>query len=73
LVRGAWLLVLEHVAPDSGVDPISATLDVQMLAVTGGRERSAADLGRLLSQAGFGTREVLPTPGPITIVAAVPV
>ena len=70
---GAVVLVLEHLAPDEGVDRISATLDVQMLAVTGGRERSATDLSGLLRDAGFATRSVAPTPGPISIVEAVAV
>jgi hypothetical protein len=70
-VDGATVLVLEHIAPDEGVDRFSATLDVLMLTVTGGRERSAAELGELLALAGFSPRRVQPTAGPIAIVEAV--
>lgn len=68
---GASVLILEHIAPDDGVDSFSQTLDVVMLAVTGGRERSAAQLSRLLEGSGFGPGRVTTTRGPICIVEAV--
>lgn len=68
---GATVLIVEHVAPASGVDLVSQTLDVLMLAVTGGRERTPAELERLLERAGFQRSRVVRTTGPITIVEAV--
>jgi C-methyltransferase len=68
---GATVLILEHIAPDSGVDVFSQTLDVVMLAVTGGRERTRAQLGRLLEDNGFRPTGVTTTRGPIAIVEAV--
>ncbi len=41
-----------------------------MLAVTGGRERTATELGVLFKQAGLEPREVVPTAGPLHIVEA---
>jgi hypothetical protein len=69
--RGATVLILEHIAPESRVDPFSQTLDVMMLAVTGGRERTGAQLGRLLEANGFRPTRVTSTAGPIAIVEAV--
>lgn len=42
-----------------------------MLAVTGGRERTATDLGLLFEQASLKTGEVVETAGPLRIVEAV--
>lgn len=70
---GATLLVLEAVADDEHVDPVVQTLDVIMLAITGGRERTSTELGQLLTAAGFHRTRVLPTPGALRIVEAVAV
>jgi hypothetical protein len=51
---GARLLILERVLGTGGGAPSAASLwDLQMLAVTGGRERTIADYRRLLTEAGF--------------------
>lgn len=67
----ATVLVIEHVAPDVGVDPVSQTLDVVMLAVTGGRERTSTQLGHLLETNGFRPTAVTATAGAIAIVEGV--
>jgi hypothetical protein len=68
---GATVLIIEGVVPDGPPDPRVHTLDVVMLAMTGGRERSADELGQLLHRAGFERRNVQPTPGAMHIVEAV--
>ena len=67
---GATLLVVEAVIPDDHLDPRVHTLDLIMLSVTGGRERSADAFGALLAGAGFELTRVVPTGGPIRIVEA---
>ena len=37
--------------------------DLEMLAVVGGRERTAAEFGELLDQAGFSLARILPLEG----------
>lgn len=69
---GATVLVIEGVAGE-GADPRVHTLDVIMLAVTGGRERTAAQAGALLTSAGFRPTAVIDTAGPMKIVEAVAV
>jgi hypothetical protein len=67
---GATVLVIENVLPDGEVDPRGEILDVIMLAVTGGRERTASELNHLLGTAGFREGRVIETGGPLRIVEA---
>jgi hypothetical protein len=66
----ATVLVVENVLPDEGADPRGHTLDVLMLAVTGGRERTASQLSELFNRAGFSDGTVIETVGPLRIVEA---
>ncbi len=68
---GARVLVIENVLGDAATDPRGHTLDVIMLAVTGGRERTGSQLGGLLEGAGFSDTRVIDTGGPMRIVEAV--
>lgn len=65
---GARVLIIENVLVDVGSDPRGHTLDVIMLTVTGGRERTAAELGKLLEGAGFAPSALIDTAGPLRIV-----
>ncbi|MFN2581727.1 MAG: methyltransferase [Candidatus Dormibacteria bacterium] len=71
--RGASLIVIEDIAPDDGIDWRSQTMDVLMLNVTGGRQRSGRQHADLLRQAGFRCTRVVETSGPMRIVEAVAV
>jgi hypothetical protein len=66
----AKVLVIENVLTEEGGDPRGRTLDIIMLAVTGGRERTASELGVLFERAGLEARRVVPTAGPLRIVEA---
>lgn len=70
---GATVLIIEAVADEEVLDPVVRTLDVIMLAITGGRERTSAELAQLLACAGFRTTGTVPTPSPLRIVEAVAV
>ena len=65
---GATVLIIEDVLPDDQVDPRSQTLDVIMLSVTGGRERTVSQLGELFDRAGFRLAGVTETAGAMRIV-----
>jgi C-methyltransferase len=67
---GAKVLVIENVLPDDGDDPGGRALDIVMLAITGGRERTAQRMGELLTSCGFGDPTVIPTEGRLRIVEA---
>ncbi|MFN2464607.1 MAG: methyltransferase [Candidatus Dormibacteria bacterium] len=70
---GATLAIVESVVPEAGDDPRINALDVLMLAVTGGRERTAAEFAALFDSSGFRMGTVTPTAGPMKIVEAVAV
>ena len=68
--RGAIVLVVESILPEDGPDVRARTLDIIMLAVSGGRERTASQFGALFASAGFGEVSVISTAAPIKIVEA---
>jgi C-methyltransferase len=67
------VLVIEDVVAEERDDPRASTLDIVMLTVTGGRERTARELGALLATAGFHLDEVIDTPSSRRIVQARPI
>ena len=69
--RRARVLIVENVLAEGVADPRGRTLDIVMLAVTGGRERTASQFARLLESAGFSGTRVIETSGPLRIVEAV--
>ena len=66
------VLIIEDVLVEGRPDPLTSTLDVVMLTVTGGRERTAHELGSLLAAAGFHLDTVVDTPSSRRIVQARP-
>ncbi len=70
---GAVILIIEGVVPEDVADTRVHTLDVVMLAITGGRERTARELGGLLYAAAFRVSTVIQTAGPMRIVEAIAV
>ncbi|MDQ3662977.1 MAG: hypothetical protein M3454_18400 [Actinomycetota bacterium] len=68
---GARVLIIENVLGDARSDQRGHTLDIIMLVVTGGRERTRNQLGELLEEAGFVNTTVIDTAGPLQIVEAV--
>ena len=67
----ATVLIIEGILPEH-LDPRSLTIDVIMLAVTGGRERTAGELAELLNAAGLQLTQVIDTAGRLRIAEAVP-
>jgi hypothetical protein len=67
------LLIIETLVPQAPGPHFGKSLDVTMLAVTGGRERSEAEYAALLKSAGFRLLRVLPTASHYSIVEAAPV
>ena len=76
-IRGAAtedsvVLIIEDVIPEGRADPRASTLDIVVLTVTGGRERTAGELGGLLATVGFHLNTVIDTPSSRRIVQARP-
>jgi len=50
-----------------------ALMDLQMLVMQAGRERTEDEFRALLHAAGFALQRVIPTAGPLSILAAEPI
>jgi hypothetical protein len=70
---GGRLLIVETVLPVGNAPHPGKLLDIAMLVMPGGQERTEEEYGALLSQAGFRLTRVVPTPSAVSIVEAVPV
>ena len=68
---GARLLVVEVLVPDTPGPDHSKVLDIIMLAVTGGRERTREQYETLLADAGFQLARVVPTRSSYFVVEAI--
>jgi hypothetical protein len=64
------VLVVETLVPDTAGPHFGKSLDITMLAVTGGRERTEAQYGVLLRGVGLQLTRVLPTASQYSIVEA---
>jgi O-methyltransferase domain/Dimerisation domain len=67
---GARLVALELVVPPGNAPHMSKMIDLTMLGMLTGRERTVAEHAALLAAAGFTCDRVLPTPGPFSIIEA---
>lgn len=69
---GARLLLVETVVEEDDNQPsLSKLMDLNMLVMTGGRERTAAEYAELFERTGFRLERVIPTTTPMQIVEAV--
>jgi hypothetical protein len=66
------LLLVEMVVPEGGSYCFSKLLDLNMLVMTGGRERTEADFSRLLNASGYRLVKVIPTLAPQSLIVGVP-
>jgi hypothetical protein len=67
----ARLLIVEAIVSESPGPDFSKVLDVIMLAVTGGKERTPSEYENLLSRAGFRLERIIPMPSQYSIIEAV--
>ena len=68
----AVLLVIEQVVDPGGASPFSALLDVAMLVLLGGKERSREEFAALFAAADLELCVVTPTPTTFSIITARP-
>jgi len=65
------LLIVDMVVPDTDATSFSKLLDLNMLAMTGGRERTQAEFRALLDAADYKLTRIIPTMAPQSIIEAV--
>jgi hypothetical protein len=68
----ARLLLIEQLIPETPGPYWAKTLDLYMLALLGGRQRSCQEYADLLKRAGFTLRRVIDTSADVSIVEATP-
>ena len=68
--HNAKVLIIDAVVPGPGEPHFSKFLDLEMLMLPGGKERTEDEFRSLLESAGFMMTRVIPTPSPISIVEA---
>ncbi len=70
--RSGRLLLVEVVVPDDDAQCFSKLLDLNMLVMTGGRERTRAEFAVLLKTAGYTLTRIIPTLAPQSVLEATP-
>lgn len=67
------LLIVETVLPVGNTPHPGKLLDIAMLVMPGGQERTDEEFGALLGRSGFRLTRVVPTPSAVSLVEAIPV
>jgi hypothetical protein len=70
--RNSRLLIIEMVLPTGDAPHLGKILDIVMLAIPGGQERTEPEYRELLDKAGFQLMRVVPTESAVSVVEAVP-
>jgi ubiquinone/menaquinone biosynthesis C-methylase UbiE len=72
ITDGGRLSVVEAVVPPGDEPHFGKFIDLNMLVMTGGRERTEEEFRALLDASGFRLARVVATPSPVSIIEAVP-
>jgi O-methyltransferase/methyltransferase family protein len=68
--KNSKVLLVDMVVPDTNVNCFSKLLDLNMLVMTGGRERTKAEFCALLDAAGYKLTRTIPTMAPQSVIEA---
>ena len=69
---GGKLLLVEMVIAPADAPDLGKLIDLEMLAIAGGRERTEVEYRQLLAGAGWRLTRVVPTAGAVSVVEGVP-
>jgi len=72
MTRNGRLLLVEMVVPERGANCFSKLLDLNMLVMTGGRERTKSEFCALFNAAGYKLTRIVPTVAPQSVIEAIP-
>lgn len=64
------LIIVDCVVPENDKPDFSKTFDLNMMVMTGGKERTAAEFEQLLATTGFKLLRIIPTDLPTSIIEA---
>ena len=68
--KGATLLLIEALVPDDSLPHFAKTLDIVMLALLGGKQRTQAEYWDLARKAGFSPQREIPTSAGVSLLEA---
>lgn len=69
---GTRLLLVESVIPETAEFDVGKWMDMNMLVMAGGRERTATEFRQLYDQTGWELEQVIATPSPLSIIVGKP-
>jgi hypothetical protein len=69
--RHSKIILLEFVVPTGKKSSFSKILDLNMLVMNGGRERTAEEFRKLFDAAGLKMTRIIPTLSPLSVIEAV--
>ncbi|HXG66725.1 MAG TPA: methyltransferase [Blastocatellia bacterium] len=72
MLQTGRLLLVETVVPPGNEPSFAKFIDLNMLVMTGGRERTEAEYRALFEAAGFRLTRIVPTPSPMFVIEGVP-
>ena len=72
MTRNSRVLLVDMVVPENGGNCFSKLLDLNMLVMTGGRERTEPEFRTLLDASGYRLTKIIPTMAPQSVIEAVP-
>jgi C-methyltransferase len=67
---GAKLMLMEAVVKDGPEPDFAKWMDINMLVIPGGQERTVEEYRELFGKAGFSLEKAIPTPGLLTLLPA---
>jgi hypothetical protein len=68
MTPGARLVLLETVIPETPEFTFGKWMDLLMLTILGGQERTGAEYSELYAKAGFEMEQIVPTPSMVSIL-----
>jgi hypothetical protein len=68
---GGHVVIIESILPETVQPHPGYFMDLNMMVMTGGRERKASEYGAMLEKTGFRLEKVVPTPTLLSVVEAV--
>jgi hypothetical protein len=72
IAPGGRLMVLEVVVPEDPAFDFSHVMDLNMLVMTGGMERTAGEYEALLARGGFRLKRIVPNESPFSVIEGEP-
>jgi hypothetical protein len=64
---------LEYALPEANLPSVGKFVDIAMMVLTGGRERTVQEYRELLAASGFRLNQVIAVPSDFSIIEAIPI